>query len=275
MRLRRLVPAALGSLAVVGSLVTGGPVGRATADDFSKPDRGFAPPNTVLSDASPASLGLDPAPIAEAVDRIHAHEQVDASGHPLFAGAVGIMGHAGRIVERDASGWALRYADATTELPRDEWVPMRADTIFDLASISKLFTSIAVVQLIEEGHVPLESPVAAHLPEFAANGKQAVTVCQLLTHTSGFTSELPLWSAWPDKASRIEAVLDQPLVDPAGSTYRYSDLNLITLGVLVEKLRGELLDAVVRRHLTAPLGMEDTGYNPADRSRTAATEHQT
>jgi CubicO group peptidase (beta-lactamase class C family) len=132
-----------------------------------------------------------------------------------------------------------------------------------------------VVQLIEEGRVSLESPLAAYLPEFAANGKQGVTVRQLLTHTSGYASWLPLWSAWPDRASRIEAVLDHPLADPAGSTYRYSDLNLITLGVLVERLRGESLDTVVRRHITAPLGMVDTGYNPADRARTAATEYQT
>ena len=159
------------------------------------------------------------------------------------------MGHEGRIVERDASGWALRYADATTELPRDQWEPMRTDTIFDLASVSKLFTSIAVVQLIEEGRVALESPVATYLPEFAANGKESVTVRQLLTHTSGFTSWLPLWSKWPDKASRIKAVMDQPLTNAPGTTYLYSDLNLITLGVMVEKLRGEPLDAVVHdRH---------------------------
>src|SRR6476620_10794440 len=232
MRLRRLVPAALGSLAVVGSLVTGGPVCQAAADDFSKPDRGFAPPNTVLSDASPESLGLDAAPIAESVAPIHAQEQAPPGGHPLFAGAVGIMGHEGRIVERDASGWALRYADATTELPRDQWEPMRTDTVFDLASMSKLFTSIAVVQLAEEGRVSLESPVAAYLPEFAANGKAGVTVRQLLTHTSGFTSWLPLWSRYPDKASRIKAVMDQPLTNPPGSTYLYSDLNMISLGVL-------------------------------------------
>lgn len=275
MRLRTLVPAALGSLALAGSLVTAGPVGSATADDFSKPDRGFAPANTVLSDASPTSVGLDPAPIAESVAQIHAHEQVDASGHPLFAGAVGIMGHEGRIVERDASGWALRYADATTELPRDQWEPMRTDTIFDLASVSKLFTSIAVVQLIEEGRVALESPVATYLPEFAANGKESVTVRQLLTHTSGFTSWLPLWSKWPDKVSRIKAVMDQPLTNAPGTTYLYSDLNLITLGVMVEKLRGEPLDAVVHDRITAPLGMTDTGYSPADKARTAATEYQT
>ena len=274
MRLRTLVPAALGSLALAGSLLTAGPVGSASADDFSKPDRGFAPPITVLSDASPASIGLDPAPIADAVDQSHAHEAEPAGGPPLFAGAVGVMGHEGHVVERDASGWALRYADATTELPRDQREPMRTDTIFDLASVSKLFTSIAVVQLLEEGTVSLESPVAAYLPEFAANGKSGVTVRQLLTHTSGFTSWLPLWSKYPDKASRIKAVMDQPLTNPAGSTYLYSDLNLITLGVMVEKLRGAPLDVVVHDRITAPIGMKDTGYNPADKDRTAATEYQ-
>ena len=271
MRLRILVPAAVGSIALAGSLVT---TGIAAADDFSKPDHGFAPANTVLSDASPRSLGLDDAPIAESVARIHAHEQTPDGRPPLIPGGVAIIGDERRIIERDASGWALRYADATTELPRDQWEPMRTDTIFDLASVSKLFTSVAVVQLVEEGHVSLESPVAAYLPEFAANGKAAVTVRQLLTHTSGFTSWLPLWSRHPDRGARIRAVMDQPLTNPPGSTYLYSDLNLITLGVLVETLRGAPLDDVVREHITAPLGMTDTGYNPTDTARTAATEYQ-
>jgi CubicO group peptidase (beta-lactamase class C family) len=239
------------------------------------PSASWSPPDTVLADASPASLGLDPAPIAEAVARLHAHEEAPAGGHPLFAGAVGIMGHEGCVVERDASGWALRYADATTELPRDAWEPVRTDTVFDLASVSKLFTSIAVVQLVEEGRASLESPVAAYLPEFKTDAKAGVTVRQLLAHTSGFTSWLPLWSRWPDRAARLQAVMDQPLTDPAGSRYRYSDLNLITLGVMVERLRDAPLDAVVRERITAPLGMTDTGYNPADKARTAATEHQT
>ncbi len=107
------------------------------------------------------------------------------------------------------------------------------------------------------------------------NGKAGVTVRQLLAHTSGFTSWLPLWSTHPDKASRIKAVMDQPLTNPASSTYLYSDLNLITLGVMVEKLRGASLDAVVRDRITAPLGMRDTGYTPTDLERTAATEFQT
>jgi CubicO group peptidase (beta-lactamase class C family) len=246
----------------------------ATADDFSKPFQGFAPANTVLRDATPQAVGLDPAPIGDAVEQVRGHEQAPAGGHPMYAGAVALMGHDGAVVARDASGFALRYEDATTELPRDQWVPMREDTIFDLASVSKLFTSIAAVQLIEDGTVELEAPVAAYLPEFAANGKESVTVRHLLTHTSGFTSWLPLYSRYPDKASRIRAVMDAPLKNPVGSTYLYSDLNLITLGVLVERLTGQGLDEVVRDRVTAPLGMDDTGYNPADRTRTAATEYQ-
>jgi CubicO group peptidase (beta-lactamase class C family) len=255
----------------IGALVT---APTASGEEFSKPARGFAPAKTVLRDGSPEDVGLDPAPIRAAIDQVRSHEEAPPGGHPMYAGAVGIMGHDGRIVARDASGWALRWADATTELPRDQWVPMRDDTVFDLASVSKLFTSIAVVQLFEEGRVSLEAPVATYLPEFAAAGKDAVTVRQLLTHTSGFTAWLPLWSQYPDEASRIRAVMEQPLSNPPGSTYLYSDLNLITLGVLVERLRGAPLDTVVHDRVTAPLGMHDTGYNPQDVSRTAATEYQ-
>ena len=269
--IRRQVVALAAATTVLGGLLTTAP---AVADDFSKPFRGYMPPNTVLSDASPQSVGLDPAPIATAVQEIRGHEEAPPGGHPMYAGAVGLMGHEGKVVERDASGWALRWRTDTEELPRDQWVPMRDDTVFDLASVSKLFTSIAVVQLVDEGKVDLDAPVATYLPEFAVNGKEAVTVKQLLTHTSGFTSWLPLYSRYPDKASRIKAVMDQPLTNPPGSTYLYSDLNMITLGVMVERLRGESLDRVVAERITSPLGMRDTGYNPTDRTRTAATEYQ-
>ncbi|QKE85949.1 serine hydrolase [Arthrobacter sp. NEB 688] len=234
------------------------------------------PANTVLRDRAPERVGLDPAPIAEAERLIASHEEAPASGgHPMYAGAVGVMGHDGAVVARHASGWASRWKDATTELPREQWEPMRGDTVFDLASVSKLFTSLATVQLIEDGTVDLEAPVARYLPEFGVNGKQDVTVRMLLTHTSGFTSWLPLWSKYPDVPSRIKAVMDQPPTNAPGSTYLYSDLNLITLGVMVERLTGKPLDRVVHDRITAPLGMRDTGYNPTDPSRTAATEYQT
>lgn len=259
------------TLAVAASLVVTAP---ARAHDFDDPRNGYMSANTVLREADPQDVGLDPEPIARAGELIESHETAPPGGRPMYAGAVGIMGHDGRVVGRHTSGHALRWKDATTELPRDQWVPMRDDTVFDLASVSKLFTSLVTVQLIEDGTVDLEAPVATYLPEFAANGKEAVTVRHLLTHTSGFTSWLPLYSRYPDEASRIKAVMDQKLTNPVGSTYLYSDLNLITLGVMVERLTGKGLDEVVRERVTEPLGMDDTGYNPTDRTRTAATEYQ-
>ncbi|MFE6970082.1 serine hydrolase [Isoptericola sp. NPDC057653] len=235
----------------------------------------FMPPSTTLGTASPTDVGLDPAPIEAAVAQVRSHEQpVGSARYPLYPGAVGLMGYEGKVVRTDASGWAVAYGDQGVALPADQRVPMREDTIFDLASVSKLFTSIAVVQLIQEGKVGLEEPVATYLPEFAAGGKEQVTVRQLLTHTSGFVAWLPLWSAYPDRESRIAAVMAQPLDAPPGTRYLYSDLNLITLGVLVEKLRGEPLDQVVAHRITGPLGMTDTGYNPTAVDRTAATEYQ-
>jgi CubicO group peptidase (beta-lactamase class C family) len=185
------------------------------------------------------------------------------------------VGHDAAVVRTEASGWALRYADARgTELPRDQWQPMREDTLFDLASVSKLFTSIMVMQQVERGAIDLDAPVATYLPAFAANGKGAITVRQLLTHTSGLPGWLPLWSARPDKASRIQMVMDARPTHAPGTTYLYSDLNLITLGVLVEQQTGQGLDQVLRERVTGPLGMTDTGYNPADRQRAAATEFE-
>ena len=248
--------------------------GVARAGDFDKPFTGFAPPSTVLHEGTPQSVGLDPAPIELAKDQVRGHQVAPAGGHPMYAGHVGLMAHDGVIVATQADGFALRYRNATEELPQSEWIPMRRDTIFDMASVSKLFTSIAVVQLIEEGRVELEAAVATYLPEFGAAGKESVTIRHLLTHTSGFTSWLPLYSAYPDVPSRIAAVMNQPLTNPEGTAYLYSDLNLITLGVLVARLRGQSLDEVVASRLTQPLGMKDTGYNPAVMERTAATEYQ-
>ena len=245
---------------------------------FDQPFTGFASSSTMLTDMSPAKAGLDAKPIDDALAQIAGWEEPSGSAHPLYAGAVTLLGHDGHVVARKASGYVLRYADgAGTELPRDQWVPMRADTIFDMASVSKLFTSILVVQQIERGAIWLEEPVATYLPAFAAQGKGSITVRQLLTHTSGLKPWMPLWSGWPDKASRIAAVLDVEPTSPPGTTYVYSDLNLITLGVLLERQTGKGLDQLVRERITDPLRMKDTGYNPDPslKPRIAATEFET
>ena len=246
---------------------------------FDEPQTGYM--HAVLRDGSPRSVGLDAAPIGAALDKIdewttrNYNPSLDV---PLYSGAVSVLGHDGVVVNRHAVGYAVRYSDgAGTELPDDQKVPMRDDTIFDMASVSKLFTSIAVMQLVEAGKVDIEEPAATYLPEFGVNGKDVITVRQLLTHTSGLVSWLPLWSAYPDIPSRIKAVMDVAPHNPPGTVYEYSDLNLITLGVLVERLTGKTLDQVVAQRITRPLGMVDTGYNPpaSKLDRIAATEYQT
>jgi serine-type D-Ala-D-Ala carboxypeptidase len=244
---------------------------------LGEPFTGFASPDTVLVDSSAAGAGLDATPIDDALTQVAGWQEPCGAEHPLYAGAVTLMGHNGHIVACTASGYALRYADASgAELPRDQWVPMDQNTIFDMASVSKLFTSIVVMQQIECGAVRLEEPVATYLPAFAANDKGDITVRQLLTHTSGLRPLLSLWSDWPDQGSRISAVLDVQPTSPPATTYVYSDLNLITLGVLVERQTGKGLDRLVREQITVPLTMTDTAYNP-DRSlrvRIAATEFE-
>ncbi|MGZ4698826.1 MAG: serine hydrolase [Oryzihumus sp.] len=284
---RRTLGAGLLALVVGCSLMASTPATASTAasahahDDarrsgrFDAPFTGFAPAGTVLRQRTPEQLGMDPAPLDTSFARIRGWEEPSGSTHPLYAGAVALVGHDGAVVRSEASGWALRYADAQgTELPRDQWQPMREDTLFDLASVSKLFTSIMVMQQVERGAIDLDAPVATYLPAFAANGKDAITVRQLLTHTSGLPAWLPLWSARPDKASRIQMVMDAKPSHAPGTTYLYSDLNLITLGVLVEQQTGQGLDQVLRERVTGPLGMSDTGYNPLDKQRAAATEFE-
>ncbi|GAB3457156.1 serine hydrolase domain-containing protein [Actinophytocola sediminis] len=280
----RVLGALLAVLATVTSastLVSAAPNGGGPATGrFDQPRPGFAPPHTVLRDAPPARVGLDPAPIDAAVAQVsewtRTHPTPDTD-HPLYAGAVTLLAHDGAVVSRSASGYAVRYADAAgTELPEAQRVPMRGDTIFDMASVSKLFTSIVVMQLVESGKVAVDAPVATYLPEFGVNGKESITVAQLLTHTSGLVSWVPLWSRYPDVPSRIRAVMDIAPRTTPGTNYEYSDLNLITLGVLVERLTGDPLDQVVADRITRPLRMTDTGYNPpaAKLDRMAATEFQ-
>ncbi len=285
MRARKVLVAATGMLVALTTLtVSDSGASAITSHDpatgrFDRPQQGFAPPWTTLRDGRPQDVSLDPAPLKAAEDFLASWTKPDASGHPHFSGAVGLLAHDGVVVDRYAVGGALRYADAKgTELPADQQVPMRNDTIFDMASISKLFTSIAVLQLAERGQLTIDTPVSRFFPEFATGDKAAITVKMLLTHVSGFDADpIPsLWAGYPDIPSRRQAVLDSPLKNKPGTTYLYSDINLLTLGFIVEKLTGQSLDEVVHDRITAPLGMTDTGYNPpaAKLDRIAATEFQ-
>ncbi|MBX9397374.1 serine hydrolase [Streptomyces sp. TRM72054] len=199
--------------------------------------------------------------------------------HPWYAGAVLLAGRGGTVALHEPIGTAVRYAaydeesDTGVEFPAEQQIPMAEDTVFDLASVSKLFTSILAVQQIERGALELEATVASYLPEFAGAGKQDITVRQLLTHTSGLRAWIPLYNA-PTYEEKLRLIWDEAPVSAPGTRYLYSDLNLISLQLVLEKMTDLGLDALLRKEITAPLGMHRTRFNPPPswRPRIAATE---
>lgn len=238
-------------------------------------DRGDDTQHRGLQYGPPARAGLVGEHLAGASGALREFLQPSPT-HPQYAGGTVLAARHGVIALHDAAGQAVRYQDAETELPREEWVPARRDTIYDLASVTKTFTAIVVMQQVEDGRLDLDEPVATYLPDFAAHGKDDVTVRDLLTHTGGLPAWLPLYSAHDTVAEREAAVLAAEPVAAPGEQYLYSDLGLITLGLLVEHVTGKSLDRVVADDVTGPLRMSDTMYNPpADlRDRIAATEAQ-
>ncbi|MBM7439467.1 serine hydrolase domain-containing protein [Streptomyces sp. HB132] len=203
----------------------------------------------------------------------------DSPTHPWYAGAVLLAGRGGTVALHRPIGRAVRYAayDETTdtgvEFPPDQQIAMAEDTVFDLASVSKLFTSILAVQQIERGTLELEATAASYLPDFAGGGKQDITVRQLLTHTSGFRAWIPLFKE-PTREGKLRLIWDEVPASAPGTKYLYSDLNLISLQLILEKITGRAQDALLRDEITAPLGMHRTRYNPPAswKPKIAATE---
>jgi uncharacterized protein YbbC (DUF1343 family)/CubicO group peptidase (beta-lactamase class C family) len=169
-------------------------------------------------------------------------------------GAVLVVGHDGKVVYRKAYGFRA------LELRRE---PMTLDTIFDLASLTKVVaTTTAVMQLVEQGKVRLNDPLAKYLPEFAQNGKEDITIRQLLTHYSGLAPDLDLTTPWATKNTAYQLAFVEPPETTPGSGFVYSDINFIMLGALVEKVSGEPLDVYTENHIFAPLKMTHTRFVP-------------
>ena len=183
-------------------------------------------------------------------------------------GAVVIVGDRDGVLYRRAFG--LRSLKPVRE-------PMTADTIFDLASLTKaVATTIAVLHLFDRGMLRLDEPVAKHWPEFAANGKGVVTVRDVLAHHSGLRAGFPPHSTIQNAAAARAFIVADRLIVPPGQSMLYSDINFIVLGELVKRASGLTLDEYCAKHIFGPLGMSDTSFVvPADRrSRVAPTEHR-
>lgn len=230
------------------------------------------PCSSVLHTGSPPEAGLLP----------QALDDIDGTVSRILVrrvtpGAVVLVARRGTIAKWKAYGYASIYKNDKYDFVANA-LPMRKNEIFDLASVSKLFTATAIMQLWDEGKFKLDDPVAKYLPAFGVHGKGNVTIRELLTHTSGFQPDpaTPLYKIPGTRKDRLKNVLGLPLKYAPGTRYVYSDINFIVLDALIERLSGEREDAFIRQHLTNPLHMTDTMYNPPAslKPRIAASEYQ-
>jgi uncharacterized protein YbbC (DUF1343 family)/CubicO group peptidase (beta-lactamase class C family) len=216
-----------------------------------------------LPQAAPAAVGLDGAKLDQ-IDAV-VKEGIDDGRLP---GTVVLVVRQGKIAFRRAYGLRSKQPAETR---------MTADTVFDLASLTKpVATATSIMILLEQGKLSLSDRVSRHLPEFGQNGKDSITLAQLLLHTSGLIADNPVEDYKDGRKKALEHICRlQPVVEP-GSKFIYSDVNFIVLGELVERLSGDPLDVFARKHIFEPLGMRDTTFRPgkALAERAAPTERR-
>lgn len=145
---------------------------------------------------------------------------------------------------------------------------MTGDTIFDMASLTKVVaTTPAMMLLIQRGQVKLDAPVKAYIPEFTNDGRNDITVRELLTHTSGLPPDIETETGWHSWNTAIQMACAIKLDSPPGTVYRYSDINFILLGEIVERVSQTPLQDFVRREIYRPLKMKHTGFLPLENKR--------
>jgi uncharacterized protein YbbC (DUF1343 family)/CubicO group peptidase (beta-lactamase class C family) len=193
-----------------------------------------------------------------------ARQEIGAGHVP---GAVILVGHQGKIVYRKAFG--ARAIEPYRH-------PMTVDTVFDLASLTKVITATAIMELVDRGKLRLDDPAAKYWPEFAAHGKGPITIRQLLTHTSGLRPDVNSRVRWSGYEGALAAIVADQRVSPAGSGFCYSDVNFIVLGEIVRRASGLPLDAYCAKEIFKPLNMRHATFRPppAWQMRIAPSDYQ-
>jgi beta-N-acetylhexosaminidase len=254
---RAAVGAVLGEYAVSGKVPVSLPGFYAYGDGLQIPRH-----EMTLRAAGPTEAGFRADGFAE-VDRV-VEEAVAARAFP---GAVLAVGH----------GSALAHLRAFGHLSYDEGAaPVRDDTMYDLASLTKVIvtTTMAMI-LVDEGKLDISKPVSAFLPEFRGGNKDKVTVWHLLTHSSGIDWWAPLYKELKGKDAYLRRVTSMDLVYEPGTKSVYSDLGVLLLGEILERVAGQDIESFARARIFGPLRMKDTTYRPGPEllPRIAPTEN--
>src|ERR1051325_11166623 len=175
-------------------------------------------------------------------------------------GAVVLVARHGKIV------WRKAYGARAVEPQREA---MTLDTIFDLASLTKVVaTTTSIMILVEQGKVRLSDSVVQFIPEMKGEGRDAITIEQLMTHVSGFAPDFDLRERWTGYDEAIKHLYREPLRTPPGARFVYSDINYIALGEVVHRVSGGMLDEFARRNIFVPLGMRDSSFRPDPKLKT-------
>jgi uncharacterized protein YbbC (DUF1343 family) len=211
--------------------------------------------------AAPETCQMD----ARQLDKIDAVVE-QAIADRKMPGCVICVGRQGKIVRLKAFG--NRRLEPTVE-------PMLTNTVFDMASITKpVATATCIMRLIEEGKLSLSDKVATFFPAFSVHGKDAITVQHLLIHQSGLIPDNALsdYQHGPDEA--WSKICELKLTSPVGSSFKYSDVNFIALGKIVEHISGQGLNDFFDKTIAKPLRLQATGFVPETsiRDRAAPTE---
>ena len=181
-------------------------------------------------------------------------------------GAVVLVGRRGRII------WQKSYGSRAVDPARESMMP---ETIFDLASLTKVVaTATSIMILVERGKVRLNDPVSVYIPELKGEGREGITIEQLLIHRSGYAPDFDLRERWTGYDEAIKRLIKEPLRNPPGTRFVYSDIGFIALGEVVRRVSGMSLDQFAKQNIFTPLRMNDTGFRPAAslRARIAPTE---
>ena len=200
-----------------------------------------------LPDVAPAKVSMASARLGYIDAAVN-----DAISRKEMPGAVVLVARRGGVVWRKAYG-------SRAILPQRE--AMTADTIFDLASLTKIVaTATSVMILVERGRVRLADPVSLYIPELKGEGREKVTIEHLLTHRSGYAPDFDLGEQWAGYDEMLKRLYVEPLRSAPGARFVYSDINYITLGEVVRRASGQTLDVFAAENIFKPLGMKDTGF---------------
>ena len=225
------------------------------------------PPRTPAPSRGPSDAdqsGID----ARKLDAIEplVHEAIEQKKLP---GAVVLVGRGDRVLYQKAIG-------SRSLVPAAE--PMTLDTMFDLASLTKVVaTTTSVMMLLEQGRIRLSDRVATFIPGFERYGKADITVRHLLTHLSGLRPDLDLADPWIGSDTAVGLAIEEVPTSRPGEKFVYSDINFVLLGEIVRRVSGQPLDVFAKEHIFDPLGMKDTMFLPPAslRPRIAPTENCT